>query len=124
MTFFHKNRKMLSHFKIFTKEMVTLFFSSTFIFLTFIGNGVIILGGILFYHLEKDFNSHVHNLLDGLWWSFSTATTTGYGDITAITTEGRILGILLMLIGMAIFAMYTALFADVILTYRNKNKGF
>jgi voltage-gated potassium channel len=52
-----------------------------------------------------------------LWWSFSTATNTGYGDIIPMTFAGKILGILLMLMGMALFAMYTGLFAEVILTH-------
>ncbi len=60
--------------------------------------------------------------MDALWWGFATATTTGYGDITPVTLAGKFLGILLMLTGMAIFAMFTALFAETILASSKQNK--
>ena len=53
--------------------------------------------------------------MDGIWWAYSTVTTVGYGDIIPTTFQGRILGILLMLMGTAMFATYIALFAEVIL---------
>lgn len=31
---------------------------------------------------------------DGLWWATVTSLTIGYGDLTPLTTEGRIFGIL------------------------------
>lgn len=61
--------------------------------------------------------------MDALWWSFATATTTGYGDITPVTDAGKILSILLMLAGLGLFSMYTALFAEAILTSRKKLKN-
>jgi len=60
--------------------------------------------------------------MDALWWSFATATTTGYGDITPVTDTGKILSIILMLVGLALFSMYTALFAEAILMSRKKLK--
>ena len=72
--------------------------------------------------IESNGNSKLHSFIDALWWGFSTATTTGYGDITPVTTQGKILGILLMLTGMALFAMFTALFAETILISTKKNK--
>ena len=89
--------------------------SPVFITLTIAGNGLIGLSGTLFYYLEKGTNPKMVHYIDAIWWSFATATTTGYGDITPITTIGKILGILLMLMGTALFAMYTGLFAEVIL---------
>ncbi len=80
------------------------------------------LSGVIFYLLEKDTNPRMHHLMDAIWWSFSTATTTGYGDITPVTIKGKVLGILLMLMGTALFAMYTGLFAEIVLTSSKKTR--
>lgn len=50
--------------------------------------------------------------IDAVWWSFATATTVGYGDITPVTIPGRLIGICLMLTGTCLFATFTAFFAQ------------
>jgi len=40
-----------------------------------------------------------------LWWAVVTLTTTGYGDMYPLTTTGRILSGIIMLTGVAIFAL-------------------
>lgn len=104
----------------FTKEIFILIRSPVFIMLTIVGNSMIGLSGSLFYYLESSKNPQLKYFIDAIWWSFATATTTGYGDITPVTTSGKILGIFLMLMGTALFAMYTGLFAEIILTSSRK----
>lgn len=108
--------KIFANAPIFGREVYALVKSPVFVMLTVAGNGLIGLSGALFYYLEKEDNTHLHHFIDALWWSFSTATTTGYGDITPVTIAGKILGIFLMLMGTALFAMYTGLFAEIVLT--------
>ena len=50
----------------------------------------------------------ITNLKDSVWFCFATATTTGYGDITVLSTVGRILAIILSLYSIAIVAIITA----------------
>jgi voltage-gated potassium channel len=113
---------ILISLKFFVFEMTTLIKSPVFILLTILGNSLIGLFSIIFYYLEHNSNQKIHSLMDALWWGFATATTTGYGDITPVTLAGKFLGILLMLTGMAIFAMFTALFAETILASSKQNK--
>ncbi len=113
--------KLVSNMHVFTREVYTLVKSPVFLLLTLMGNGLIGLAGALFYSLEKDVNPHLHHYFDAIWWSFSTATTTGYGDIIPVTFAGKVLGILLMLMGTALFAMYTGLFAEIVLTTSKKS---
>ncbi len=42
---------------------------------------------------------------DAMWWALSTLTTVGYGDITPITPLGRIIGGIVMLFGLGMFAL-------------------
>lgn len=114
--------KIFSNLHSFSREVFILVRSPVFIMLTVVGNGMIGLSGVIFYLLEKDTNPRMHHLMDAIWWSFSTATTTGYGDITPVTIKGKVLGILLMLMGTALFAMYTGLFAEIVLTSSKKTR--
>ena len=65
----------------------------------------IFLFGYLFYVSEPD----VRNLGDGVWWALVTITTVGYGDITPVTTLGRIVASSLMLLGLGLIATITAI---------------
>ncbi len=65
----------------------------------------IFLFGYLFYVSEPD----VRNLGDGLWWALVTITTVGYGDITPVTTLGRVVASSLMLLGLGLIATITAI---------------
>ena len=53
---------------------------------------------------------------DGLWWAIVTVTTVGYGDIAPSTVEGRVVGVVLMLAGVALISTLsgsiTAYFID------------
>ena len=65
----------------------------------------IFLFGYLFYVSEPD----VRNIGDGIWWALVTITTVGYGDITPVTTLGRIVASSLMLLGLGLIATITAI---------------
>jgi voltage-gated potassium channel len=106
--------------KNFILEMVVLIKSPVFILLTILGNSLIGLFSLVFYLFESNVNPKIVSFVDALWWGFSTATTTGYGDITPMTHHGKILGMVLMLTGMALFGMFTALFAETILISTKK----
>lgn len=113
----------VEHLIVFFKEAKLLIFSPFFLFLTVIGNGFIVCCSYVFYLLESDINPKVNRFIDAVWWGFTTATTTGYGDITPVTDLGKILSILLMITGLLLFAIFTALFAETILASRNLLKG-
>jgi voltage-gated potassium channel len=44
----------------------------------------------------------------GLWWALQTVTTVGYGDVTPAHVSGRIVGAVVMLQGIALLAIVTA----------------
>ena len=64
--------------------------------------------------IAEDVGEHgrISSFFDALWWSLSTITTVGYGDIFPITTAGRIVGGITMLVGISTFAIVTAKVAE------------
>lgn len=44
-------------------------------------------------------NAKIHDLEDSIWWTVSTITSVGYGDVVPVTFEGRVLGMILQVIG-------------------------
>lgn len=48
-------------------------------------------------------NPDITNYIDALYFTVTTLTTTGFGDITLYGTSGRMLSILIMIVGVALF---------------------
>jgi voltage-gated potassium channel len=57
-------------------------------------------------------NTSIKTAGDAIWWSVSTFTTVGYGDVYPITTEGRILAMFLMVSGIGLFGILSGLAAS------------
>jgi voltage-gated potassium channel len=62
--------------------------------------------GVLYSVLETK-----TSIPDGLYWAIVTAATVGYGDISPVEIEGRLLAAFLIINGVAVAALLTALFA-------------
>jgi voltage-gated potassium channel len=69
---------------------------------------VIMLSGLVMATIEPT----VENPWDGIWWAWVTVTTVGYGDIVPQTPAGKLFGSLLILLGVALFALMTASFSS------------
>ncbi len=67
---------------------------------------------IAILQVETDPNSNIKTAEDALWWSYTTITTVGYGDKFPITTEGRLIAIILMTFGVGMFGTFTAYIAS------------
>jgi voltage-gated potassium channel len=67
--------------------------------------------------------SNIKNFGDGLWWAMTTVTTVGYGDKFPVTTEGRILAVALMIMGISLVGVITASVAAWFVKISNSEPG-
>ncbi|MGM9986402.1 MAG: potassium channel family protein [Bacillaceae bacterium] len=58
---------------------------------------------------------------DALWWSFVTVTTVGYGDISPETNLGRIIAVILMLVGIGFIGTLTGTIATFFMKRKKEN---
>ncbi|CAN5353490.1 potassium channel family protein [soil metagenome] len=61
---------------------------------------------------RSDPASPINNFGDALWWSVSTITSVGYGDLAPVTLAGRLIAVLLMLGGISLIGVITATVAS------------
>ncbi|WP_203657138.1 ion channel [Demequina activiva] len=53
-------------------------------------------------------DSAIDNFGDALWWAIVTVTTVGYGDFSPVSITGRIVAVIMMLLGIALIGVVTA----------------
>jgi voltage-gated potassium channel len=63
----------------------------------------------------KSPNANITSAGDALWWGIVTVTTVGYGDQYPVTTGGRLVGVFLLLTGVALFATFTGYLSNAFL---------
>ena len=53
--------------------------------------------------LQVQDNESINNYVDALYFTIATLTTTGFGDIILVNTTGRLLAVIIMIVGAALF---------------------
>ena len=91
------------------------FNTNGFKYIVFLTTAMIFIGGILI-HLTEGMS-----LSDGVWWAFVTTTTVGYGDISPSTFYGRIIAMVLMLVGIGMIGSITSTLTSYFLNVKAKN---
>jgi voltage-gated potassium channel Kch len=75
--------------------------------------------GLLELHFEEHApGANITTAGDALWWGYVTATTVGYGDQYPVTMGGRLVGWLMLTVGVALFATFSGFLANTFLSAR------
>lgn len=90
---------------VIVKEELVLFGAGSLVLLYLASVGI--------YYFEREAQPEKFgSILHSLWWSVSTLTTVGYGDVYPVTTGGKVFTFFLMLTGMGVIAVPTGLVAS------------
>ena len=98
-------------------RMIREFFAnrggSALLTLTFIMLLILEFGGLAMLYVESQIpDANITTASDAVWYVYVTITTVGYGDQYPASNAGRILGTLIMTVGVGLFGTITAFLAN------------
>jgi voltage-gated potassium channel len=74
---------------------------------------LLLISSTMMYFVENEAQPEkFSNIPETMWWGIATLTTVGYGDVTPITAYGKILGGVIALLGIGIFALPAGILAS------------
>ncbi len=80
------------------------------IFVVFI---LMLISSVFMYTIESPVQPDVFkNGFSGIWWAVATFTTVGYGDIYPVTTAGKIISMIMAILGIALVAVPTGIISS------------
>ena len=67
------------------------------------------ISGLAITQIERGVpGANIQTVSDGWWWSFMTMATVGFGDRYPVTEEGRLIGVVVVICGLALLGTLTA----------------
>ncbi|HYE50087.1 MAG TPA: ion channel [Azospirillaceae bacterium] len=63
----------------------------------------VLITSALVYELQVGRNPDIRTLTDALYFTVTSLTTTGYGDITLVGETGKLLSVVIMIVGISLF---------------------
>lgn len=65
-------------------------------------------------------HGNIKTASDAIWWVYVTIATVGYGDKYPVTNAGRIVGVIVMFVGVSLFGVITGFLANKFLPKRDQ----
>jgi len=98
---------------ILTGRIIIRFFVDGRLHTTILAAAIIVL---IFGIFVAGIDPNINTAWDGIWWAVATVSTVGYGDIVPASLLGRLLGCILVVVGIGVFVVLTANFLKLLLT--------
>ncbi|MBI1349970.1 MAG: ion transporter [Actinomycetales bacterium] len=96
---------------------------SALLSLFFVGIIMLEFGSLQMLRLEVNApGANITNASDALWYVIVTMSTVGYGDTYPVTNPGRVMGIIIIVVGVGIFGTLTGFLANAFLSPKKERK--
>lgn len=89
-------RRMREYSAFFSRNEDVLFSAINLLVFIFVVTAIV-------FVLQAESNPSINNYIDALYFTITTLTTTGFGDITLVGSTGRMLAVVIMIVGVALF---------------------
>ncbi|HKO65084.1 MAG TPA: potassium channel family protein [Candidatus Nitrosocosmicus sp.] len=114
--------RLLRLFNLF--KMAKILKASGFVYLVILLVVSIIFGAVGMLVVEEENpNSTIKNFGDALWFSTTTITISGFGDVVPTTTEGRIISTMLIIVGLTTILGFISSFGATVVQRRISKKA-
>lgn len=89
-------RQLRSHSVFFARNEDVIFSVLNLLVFVFVVTAIV-------YVLQVRVNDSITDYVDALYFTITTLTTTGFGDVTLVGGTGRLLAVIIMIVGVALF---------------------
>jgi len=89
-------RHLRSHSRFFAKNEEIIFSALNLVVFIFVVTAAV-------FVLQVPVNDSINNYTDALYFTITTLTTTGFGDVILVGSTGRLLAVVIMVVGVALF---------------------
>jgi voltage-gated potassium channel len=89
-------RQLRTHSRFFVRNEDVIFSALNLVVFIFIVTATV-------YEFQVSVNDSINNYVDALYFTITTLTTTGFGDVILVGSTGRLLAVVIMVVGVALF---------------------
>ncbi len=90
-----------------------------------VGGLLLLFASSLMYFVEHEAQPEVFSSIPAaMWWGVVTLTTVGYGDVYPVTLTGKLLGALVAVVGIGLFALPASILASGFVEASTKGKTY
>ncbi|MEQ1437975.1 ion channel [Fontimonas sp. SYSU GA230001] len=96
MRSYHVLKRLRTQVRFFAQHEAVIFSAANLLVFIFVISAAV-------YALQVRVNHQIANYVDALYFTITTLTTTGFGDIVMIGEWGRVVAIVIMIVGVSLF---------------------
>ena len=96
--------------------------TQTFVNLVLATTLVWVLAAWSFFSFEEGINESITGFGDALWWSMTTLSTVGYGDLYPVTDGGRVVAVGTMIFGVGVLGILAGTIATAFVELRERGR--
>lgn len=89
-------RQLRRHIRFFANNEDVIFSALNLLVFIFVVTATV-------YEFQVGINDSINNYVDALYFTITTLTTTGFGDVILVGSTGRLLAVVIMIVGVALF---------------------